>query len=411
MATLHRVLLAALLLAPAPSPAQDDFAARLAQADALRSADPERSAALLAGLQPDLGRATLHQRQQVAYLEAYRLAVFGNRPEEAATRAAALVEQAGDVDLRFRAGALAASSFAIARDFEASLRILDRILPMRADVADSAVRHAGLHAAALLYHEMGQYRLSLRYADEILADEPAPRTRCIASLPQLDARFRLGLLPVDDGPLGRAIDQCLAVDEAMTASFLRIVLARKLEAAGRQADALELLRQHLPGIEAIGYQRLSVDAHSLVAELLLHKGDLSLAAEHAELAIASARSFSSGLPLAAAHRVLYEVAEARGDPAAALAHYRRYVEADRAQPSDARARDLAYAIVRDETTGPARQIELLGQQNQLLRLQHEVDRRAAARTRILVLVLLLLIAGIGGWTWWVAGRQPRDTAA
>lgn len=411
MGRLHGVLLVALLLAPAPLPAQDAFEAALDQADALRSADPERSAALLAGLEPDIARATRHQRDRIAYLRAYRLAVFGNQPDAAAAIAVDLVARAADPDLRFRAGALAASSFAITRDFDASLGILDRILPSRLDVGDDEIRHSGLHAAALLYNEMGQYRLSLRYADEILADDPAPRTRCLASLPQLEARFRLGLLPVDDGPLGRAIDHCLAVGEDMTANFLRIVLARKLAAAGRQPDALELLRLHLPGIDAIGYQRLSVDAHALVAELLLHQEALPAAAEEAALAIASARSFSSGLPLASAHRVLYEVAEARGDPGAALAHYRRYIEADRAQPSDSHARELADAIVRDETTGPARQIELLGQQNQLLKLQHEADRQAAARTRALVLGLLFLIAGIGGWTWRVSRRQSRATDA
>lgn len=407
MARLVTVLLAALLLGSGAASAQDDFGARLEQAEALRSADPERSAALLAGLEAEADGATPLQRQRIEYLRAYRLAVYGNQPGEAAKRAMALFDRAEDTDLRFRAGALAASALAITRDFDASLRVLNRVLPLRQDVQDDEVRLDGVYAAALLYNEMGQYRLSLRYADEMLLQDPSPRTRCFASLPQLESRFRLDLMPVDDGPLGRSIDLCLSIGEDLTANFLRLILARKLAESGRAADALELLRMHLPRIDAIGYQRLSVDAHALVAELLLDAKDFEAAADHAARAVADARSFSSGPQLVAAHRVLYEVAEARGDVAAALAHYRRFVAADRAHLSDVRARELAYAIVRDETTAQARRIELLDQENQILRLQQEVDRQAADRTRILLLALLVLVLGVGIWAWRTARSHAR----
>lgn len=402
------MLFAALLLAaPGRAPTRDDFAARLERADALRSSDPERSAALLAGLEAETETATPLQRQQIEYLRAYRLAVFENRPDEAAGRALALLEQAEDVDMKFRAGALAASSLAILRDFDESLRVLNRVLPMREAVRDPAIRHTGLYAAALLYNEMGQYRLSLRYADEILGDNPDPGTRCVASLPQLEARQRLGMLPVDANSLGQGIDHCLAVGEGLSANFLRLVLARKLDAEGRTGDALELLRLYLPEMDAIGYQRLTVDAHALSAELLLASNDLEGAAEHAGVAIDQARSFSDGGPLATAHHVLSEVAARRGDAVEALAHYRRYVEADNANLADQADRERAYAIVRDGTTAQSRQIELLLQQNQLLRLQQDLSEQAARRMGMLVVALLALIVAIGAWTWRKVRRRTR----
>lgn len=400
------MLLAALLLAaPARTPGQDDFAARLAQADALRSADPERSAALLAGLEAEAAAATPLQRQQIEYLRAYRLAVFGNRPEEAAERAMALFDRADDVDLKFRAGALAASSLAIVRDFDESLRILNRVLSIRHAVRDRTVRHTGLYTAALLYHEMGQYRLSLRYADEILADDPEPHTRCAASLPQLDARQRLDLLPVDGGPLGASIDHCLAVGEGMIANFLRLVLARNLASDGRADDALELLRLHMPEIDGIGYQRLTVDAHALAAELMLDRADLDGASAHAAVAIAQARSFSGGPALVSAHRVRYEIARRRGDAVAALAHYRDYVDAGNAQVGDAEAREQAYAIVHDETTAQSRRIEMLVQQNQILALQQEISLQSRRKAWIVVAMLLASIVLVGAWTWRVVNRR------
>ena len=409
MARVLTVLFAALLLASAAASAQDDFSARLDRADALRSADPERSAALLATLEADVAGATTLQRQRIAYLRAYHLAVFGNRPEEAAERALVLFEQVGDINLKFRAGSLAASSFAITRDFQDSLQILEQVLPMRDRVTDKPVRHAGTYAAALLYSELGQYRLSLRYADEVIADGPDPRTRCLASLPQLEARYRLGVLPVDDGPLGRAIDQCLAVGERMPANFLRLILARKLADGGRPGDALELLRVHLPEMDAIGYQRLTVDAHALVATLLLEQRDLNGAEEHARRALDAARSFAGGLPLAEAHRVLYEVAQREGDAVAALAHYRRHIDADNASLGDLGERNLAYALVQDEQTGRDRQIDLLVQQNQLLRLRQEISDKAARRAWVVIAALILLVGVTGAWTWRTARRATSTT--
>ena len=399
-------LLAWLAIAGA-APAQEGVDARIAQADALRSADPERSAALLAGLERQAADLSRSQRLHLEYLRAYHMAIYGNRPDDAARLAMSLFHRADDVDLRFRAGALAARCHAITRDFGEGLRILNQVMPMRHSVRDEAVRHAGINTAAMLYSELGQYRLGLRYADEVLGDAPGPRARCMASATQLEARYHLQALPGDDGPLGRSIEQCLSIGEAMPANFLRITLARKLIGEGRPDDALELLRLHLPAIEAIDYQRLTVEAHALLAELLLGRGDLDGAQGHADLAIARARSFSTGLPLVTAYRVRYEIAERGGDAGAALAHYRRYVEADMAHLGDVRARELAYDIVRDETTRRARRIEMLDQQNQILRLQEEAGRQAARQTRLLVAALLALIAAIGSWTWYAARRAER----
>lgn len=405
------VILAMLLAMAGSAMAQDEVGARIAQADALRSADPERSAALVAGLEAGANGLSRDQRLHVEYLRAFHLAVYGNRPEEAARQAMSLFHRTDDADLKFRAGALAARCHAITRDFGEGLRILNQVMARRHDVRDKAIRHGGINTAALLYGELGQYRLALQYADEVLDDDPSPRSRCMASVTQLEARHHLQEMPAGDGPLGRAIEHCLSIGESMHADFLRITLARSLVADGRAVDALELLRLHLPAIDAIDYQRLTVEAHALVAELLLETGDLDGATAHAAGAIARARSFKTGSSLVAAHRVRYLVAERQGDPMAALAHYRRYAEADKAHLGDVRARELAYDIVQDETTRQARRLEMLDQQNQILRLQEQVSLRAAHQTRMLVAALLLLIAGIGAWTWWAARRNARPGGA
>lgn len=175
--------------------AQEGVGARIARADELRSADPERSAALVAGLEAEATGLTRERRLQLEYLRAFHLAIYGNRPEEAARQAMSLFHRTDDLDLKFRAGALVARCHAITRDFGEGLRILNQVMALRHDVRDRTTRHGGINTAALLYGELGQYRLALQYADEVLGDEPSPRSRCMASVTQLEARYHLRELP------------------------------------------------------------------------------------------------------------------------------------------------------------------------------------------------------------------------
>ena len=378
------------------------FEARLQEADKVRSSQPQRFLELLKQLQEERGKATGVQNQHLRYLEAYELGVYQDRIDEGITVSRTLFDKSPDATIRYRSGSLAANLLAVKRDFAGGLRILDKTLSMRRSVRDRSVRHDGLGAGAILYNEMGQYSIGMRYANEMLADAPGPRIKCGASYVRAQSMLNLGLFKSQNAATDRAeiqsvVDQCSAIGEHIFSGLARFVLASKLTADGDPAAAAKMLDSALPEIEATRYPRVIAIAHSMLGELKLKLGDKRAAEEHAKATIALGEEVKSSASLVSAYRTLYELAAGREGPSVALDLYRRYAEAEMAHQSDVRARELAYEIVRNETQIQTQRLAEAERLNQILRLRQTLERENAQKARLATIFLLIVLAGIVFW--------------
>lgn len=391
--------IAALCLAmPLTGSASTPVGALLDQADAVRSSNPEQFQTLLQKINAAKGQATPKQQEHLRYLNAYSQGYAGHY-DVAIAALGRLISNSPDVDMKFRAGALMVNSYAVTRQFTEGLRQLEQTLALAGRVRNPELRQHGLMVAALIYNQIGQYKLGLRYANRILA-EPAPeRTRCFAGQHQQEALLKLKALPADDTPLLQLVAQCEAQGEKVVANAIRALLARKWAALGQRDKAIKLLREYLPEVEATRYPRLIGEIHSLLAEYLLADGNIDGAEYHAQAAIAQSASMLQSLPLVAAYKTRYEIAERRNDLATALAQYRNYAEADKAYLNDIKTREMAYQIVRQETLQKTQEIELLNRQNKVLHLEQRVSRQGAQNSRLVFVLLLLLLATIGYWAY------------
>lgn len=384
---------------PATSADATDVRELLAQADALRSADRVRFGQALEQLYARRDSLDLAELQQLQYLRAYWLVLFGNDVTAGIARAQSLFHEAADPDLRFRAGSLVANSFAINRDFAEGLRFLEKTLPMRHDVEDQDIRHDGTNVAAALYNQLGQYTLAKTYAAETLADSPAPRAACFAGHFSLEARLRLGQLGDGEADAREMLAKCEAIGEGVVAGIIRTNIARHLAATGKRREAIALLQQTVDKVTAIGYPWLVAEYRSLLSVLLEENGDAQGAVRNAEAAVAQAAGIDGARAIAEAYRVLYLIAERAGRPQEALEYYRKHAEADKAWLNEVKTRELAYQIVRQETSQKNQQIELLNQQNEVLQLQQRVQEQEATNSRLVVLLLLLALATICYWAY------------
>ena len=400
-ARLSRWVFAIALLAATGATAAStaDFERTLREADRARSAEPARFRALLDELDTRRGEADAGQRERLRYLQAYSLLVYGRNVEGAISEAVSLFGTTRSTDLKFRAGSLIVNSHAVTRNFGEGLRYLDQTLPLRFRVVDKDIRHDGINTAAILYNQLGQYRLGLHHAEETLADAPNARARCFASHLRIEAQYHLGTLPVGDAPIQSVIAQCARISEVITTNFVRATLARRWADDGRVGEAIALLQAHLAEVERTGYSRMIGEMHSLLGELLLKQGDVQGAQQHAQAAVAQSAGIASSLPLVMAYRTLYEIAERRRDPVGALSYYRSYAEADKAYLNDVKARELAYQIARQENAQKTQQIELLDRQNQVLMLQQRIDKQDAANDQLTIALLLLAVGSVGFWAY------------
>lgn len=402
VAAMRWMLLVAAML-PASVPAAPPVADWLREAEEVRSAQPARLAELLVELDAASASATPAQREQVAYLHAYADAYSG-RYASALREARNLVETSQDPDMRIRARALIVTIHGLTRHFAEGLRELEALHDGLENAQDSEVRRIGLFASGGLYWQVGQYALAMRDFNMFIEDTGplSERDRCFATHLREEVRQASGSGAV---ALPAIIDQCLAAGEPLIANMARLALARGTQLDGDTAAAIALLRKWLPEMEATRYPRLVTDVHAALAEWLVEMGELDAAQRHAARAIAEATDDTALLPLTTAHRVMSEIAEARGDARTALYHYRRFAEADKAYLNDVKAREFAYQIVRRETQQQNQQIELLDQQNQLLTLRQQVSEQAAQNTRLLIALLLFLLASLGYWAWRVTRRH------
>jgi diguanylate cyclase (GGDEF)-like protein len=369
----------------------------LKQADEVRTGDPTTFYRLLSQLEHQQESATKEQRDKLRLMRSHGFLMKG-QSELAIKELQELQTGSEDVNLRFRAGAMLANTYAVTRRFEQGLSALNEALPLASKVTDRDSRHHGLMAAGILYNQVGEYSLGRDYAQQVLEDDPKGRSKCLAG--NLVVESLLGLhLPVQEEAIFSAIQACEQQDEALLAGFSRTYLARKWVADGKLKNAIDVLERHLSDVEATKYPRLIGEYHSMLADYRMKLGQIGAAEKHANTAVAQGTAISGSLPLVVAHRVLYEIASRRGDPAMALEQYKKYANADKAYLNEIKTRELAYQLVRQQILQKNQQISALDQKNQVLQLQRKVDQTAAQNTRLIVILLILLIASIGYWAF------------
>ena len=396
--SLRSLLLGAgLFLLPAMACATS-FADRLREADAVRSGDSARFVALVDGLARDRDQADESELRHLRLLQDYRRAFAGDY-QGASADAMALVEQAPEPVLRYRAALLVSNIAALKRDYLVGLRYLDRALSMRDRIEDPAIRNLSGTVAGTLYNEFGHYELALNEAERVLADHPDPHNRCGAR--QIRARALNGLgRRLDEGrDIQEAIADCAAQRQPMAVNAIRATLAEYWAAHGRRKQAIALLEKNLPETLDTGYTRLIGEVRQLLAQFHLDEGDVAKAQAQARAIVTAPGQDPTSLATVVAHRVLYLAAMQRGDTAEAFRHYRLYAEADKARLDDIKAREYAFQLSRHEIKQKNQSIALLTSKNRLLSLQQEVDRRTKWNFSLAIALLLVLVASFGYWGW------------
>ena len=369
----------------------------LSHADSVRTSDPSKFYAQLDELEKRVEEATPDQRMNLRLLRAHGYLMKG-KSEPAIRELTQIQQESKNPELLFRAGSMLVNTYALTRQFEQGLRMLNDVLPLSEHVKDRGVRHRGLLVAGVLYNQVGEYKLGQQYADQVLADSPDVRSICAAG--NLKAEAQLGL---DNSPqeemIFDTIKRCESAKEPILGGLTRTYLARKWANDGQTAQAIELLERYLPSVQKTGYPLVISEYHSMLASLYLKLGDMRMAQQHASQAVERSKAISSSLPLVMAYKTLYEIADLQNEPATALARYRDYAEADKAYLNDVKTRQLAYQLVRQQILQKNQQIDVLDQQNQVLTLQRKVDQQAAQNTRLIVILLVVLVASIGYWAF------------
>src|SRR5581483_6900272 len=135
----------------------------LHKADTERTANYPRFASTLEEIEKQRSALSASQREYLSYLEAWKSAYDGDGPT-ALARLTTLIDNSKDPTLRLRAGSTAVNMLVFGRRYEEAFSHLSNVLNLLPQVSDGEARQQALLNAAELYKSVGQYDLSLSYA-------------------------------------------------------------------------------------------------------------------------------------------------------------------------------------------------------------------------------------------------------
>ena len=401
------LLAASVPLPGADAPAPNDAAVQLKHADAIKTADNTGFLDIIGQLDADAATLSPHQRHWLDYLKGWQLGYTGQY-QQAADALKAVIDEAGDdATLAFRAEISLVNDEAFVGHYEDAYARLDSLLERQPQITDRDARLLAFGVAALLYNEAGQYDLAINYAERWLAADGGGIAACKGANLKLDALYRSGRLKLDNPLLQSTLDACAAIGEPLIANLVRTFIARVHLDEGRAQQAIGLLTAHDAELQNTHSARAGSEFHSILARAYLAVGDAANARKYALSAVDKSIRNEPSKPLVEAYAVLSSVAEAAHDYRAALEYHEKYTAADRSYLDDTTARALAYQMVNQQVVDKKRQLEALGERNQLLRLQQQILEKSEETARLYILLLLLVIGFVVLWTYRIKRSQVR----
>ncbi|MGH8041585.1 MAG: tetratricopeptide repeat-containing diguanylate cyclase [Rudaea sp.] len=394
-----RILVAALLLLGAPGVASAEDTDRVLQrADQIKYTHNDEFLTLLKQLDTQVGSLTPLQHDWVDYFHAWQLGYSGQYPQALAAFQT-LLAHTQDQNIRARSRISLIYDQVNSAHFEDAYNSISVLLDALPRIQDRNTHFLILTTATYLYSSAGQNDLALNYVDQTLAYNSDDRSICLTLGSELDILYASGKLRVDNPQIRQGIDTCERIGDLLYANEIRIDVALLQVDQGHAADAVKMLKAHDTEVLATRSSTTISEFRSALARSYFATGDFDHASATAKSAIDYANTQVNARSVAAAYKVLYEIAKRQDDYQNALAYYEKYAAADRGYLNDTSARTLAYQMVHQQVLDKKHQIDALREQNKVLQLQQQVNAKSTETRRLYILLLLAGLTIVVGWAY------------
>lgn len=380
-----------------------DLEAILAEADAIKSANPARFRTLVEQLEQR--RSEFDQQGQLFldYLTGYALG-FDGALDQAIEKYNRVYNSDAAPHLRYRVAYSIANLLAAQGRIEEGFPYLDSVLHWEPEIADLDLKQRGLQVAVIFYNLAGLYDLGLSTAERLLSQPMEGRNACVARMAWAESLLHLGRLGEHRDQVQQGLAYCTEIGEVLAASFVRIYLAKQDLAEQKPQQALNSLMPGLEMVESTAYARVIGEYYAVIAQALFATDDLDGAADFAHRALETIGPDGYSVPHVAAWETLWKIATQQGDPIKALEYHLKYSAADRARLDDIKAKSLAYHTSRHQSLQRISQIEILNKQNEVLKLEQALIQEESVYTQRISILLAALLLVAAGWAW----RSMRD---
>ena len=378
----------------------------LSDADRVRSSKFDEFSSVLSKLDARKSEFSVEQGHYFNFLNSYKLAYQG-RHKKARQSYLSVIDQSSDPTLVFRARISLVNLLVLLRLDVEGLKELELALSSLESVSDRDVRHQGMVIASVAYNRVEQHDLAMSYSTRLINDSPNDRNLCGGYQTLAEASYYSGKLSLDSDIFTEGLTTCERLDEILIANFIRVYQARLMIDSGEMSPALEILEGNLPAVEATKYPRLMSEFYAALAAIYCDLGRALECEENAIAAIDVSRDFEYSRTVAKAYELLSDISSRRGDFRNAVEYHKRYAAADKAHINDVTAKQLAYQLGVLQAEEQKREIQLLNNQNEVLRLEQALAKKATQNTRLVIILLALLTMFIIAWALRMRYNQNR----
>ncbi|MBK1688033.1 tetrapyrrole methylase, partial [Rubrivivax gelatinosus] len=327
-------------------------------------------------LSPRLETLSREQRQRVEFVRLRMLALSGD-VAGAATGLGALLQEPLAADLRMRVYGTAINVAANAGQWSQAFTWLDEALAYLDEEPQQSARLLGI--ASYLHNLVGETKKARELAlrELALADKGSDeRAKCLAVSHLATAEASAGRNKESERLRWRQINACARAGDLIFAAEGKWGVTKMLAAQGRYDQALNWADQALADFARAGYAPGAWGVRLALAGSLVESGrDLDRAGRLLADALLYYRDQKAPDMIAETEQLLARLAEKRGDPAQALAHYKRATVSTASAESETRERRLAYLQVQFDIRLKEQQIALLKAEKEVAALQVTAAQR------------------------------------
>lgn len=390
----------------APVAAVPPAGALLAQAEQARTSDHARFLVLLDQLHKDETRLTPGQLWHLKYLDTFGLSFAGNYAQSRPLLQN-IIDHSDDPVLAARATTRLVMNHFLNHRYQKAYVLADKLVTQLPTIDDPEARLSALSTIIQMLNSVGQYDLALEYARRIKASFPSPKGQCEGRLAETQTLLYGGKLTSASPDFQSTVDSCLAAGEVVFANALRLDLASTLVEEGQPKRAIVLLRKIAPSIHKGKYQFHVASLHVTRAEAFQRLGDDAEAHKLALAALAANKPGEVNWTVQKADKILYQLEKKAGHSSKALSWNEKYVTLKQSSVDDAKARALAYQMVKQDVLAKKMKLAALSKQNKILQLRQTVAEKASETSRLYIALLLLAVASIAFWMYRVKNSQMR----
>ncbi|WP_329742566.1 GGDEF domain-containing protein [Dyella sp. A6] len=378
----------------------------LDRTEALETKDHARFVQRLARIHRENPPLSPVERWHLRYLDAWQT-MFEGDLIKSASEFRAVIDHSGNPVLVAKASAQLLSNLGMSRHYKQAFELANHLMGSLSTTTDPKARLMLLANLSQMLNLAGQTDLAVKYARMMESEIPAGQPQCHAYFFELSALYNGGGLTSSSREFRRTIDSCVDAGQPLLANAARLTLSEQYLDEQKPLSTLDILDRIAASVNTIGYfpSRLSTQVQYAMAYAQLGQDDKARKAALAAVAMCRPDYVSDWLTMA--YRLLYQVAQKKGDSATALRYYKLYVAHDKQQIDDVSARALAYAMARQQVLAQQLDTERLSKQNRILRLQQALDTKAVENGRLFIALLLMALLFGGFWLLRLKRSQLR----